>query len=211
MNKLKNPILERVNPRMFSAEPLQRCSLGECKGACCVFGVWVDLREVTDILQNAALILPHMPTDCRNPGEWFAAVEDVDKHSPSGKVIHTAVENRLDHYGKTACVFCLADGKCSLQVAAVENGLHPWRFKPYYCIIHPLDLDEDGRITLDKIEEMVNEIGSCVRPAEQPIPLIETFEPEFRYLLGEKGFQALKEIDYNARNNNADQDLHPPD
>ncbi len=194
MKETKNPVIDRVNPRMLEAEPLQRCNLKDCKGACCVFGVWVDLREMEYIMHNAALILPHMPDDARNLGEWFVPVNDDDKRSPTGKVIHTAVENRVEHYGKTACVFCLADGKCALQVAAVENGLHPWHFKPFYCILHPLDMDEDGRITLDDVENMVGEEGSCVRPASEPIPLIETFEPELRYLLGEKAFLALTEL-----------------
>lgn len=187
-----NPILERVNPRMLESEPLQRCKLGDCRGACCVFGVWVDKREVKDILQHAHLILPYMPANTQVPAEWFAGVEDDDERSPSGKVIHTAVENRPDHYGRTACIFCLEDGKCALQVAAVGNGLHRWRFKPFYCILHPLDLDGEGRITLDEVDEMVNEEGSCVRSAPSEIPLISTFEPELRYLLGEKGFSALQ-------------------
>ncbi len=186
--------MERVNPRMLMSEPLQRCKLGECKGACCVFGVWVDLREVDDIIRNAAVILPHMPEDARTPGEWFAPVEDNDKRSPSGKVIHTAVENRPDHYRGTACIFCLADGKCALQVAAVANGLHPWRFKPFYCVLHPLDLDENSRITLDDMKEMVNEEGSCVRPAPEALPLTETFEPELRYLLGDNAYLALRAL-----------------
>lgn len=194
MEPLHNPILERINPRMLDAEPLQRCQLGDCRGACCVFGVWVDLREVKDIMQHAALILPHMPANARVPGEWFAAVEDEDKNSPSGKVIHTAVETRPDHYGGTACIFCLEDGKCALQVAAIANGLHPWRLKPYYCILHPLDLDEQGRITLDRTEEMIYDEGSCVRPAPDAVPLADTFEAELSYLLGEKGYQALKEL-----------------
>ena len=194
MDATTKKALSRVNPRLLQSEAIQRCSLADCKGACCVFGVWVDLREVDDIMRNAAIIMPHMPPDCRVPGEWFAAVEDRDKRSPSGRVIHTAVENRAEHYQGTACVFCLADGKCALQVAAVVNGLHPWRFKPFYCVLHPLDLDEDGRITLDKIEEMVDEEGSCVRPADHPVPLLDTFEPELNYLLGDKAYLSLKQI-----------------
>lgn len=194
MNDDARKALSRVNPRMLNAEALQRCKLGECKGACCVFGVWVDLREVDDIMRNANTILPHMPEDARTPGEWFAAVEDDDKRSPSGRVIHTAVENRPDHYKGTACIFCLADGKCALQVAAVANGMHPWRFKPFYCVLHPLDLDDNARITLDKMDEMINEEGSCVRPASHPVPLVDTFEPELKYLLGEKTYLSLKQL-----------------
>ncbi len=200
MDTPDNPIFERVNPRMLESESLQRCKLSECRGACCVFGVWVDLREKDDIMRNARLILPHMPEDCRDPEGWFAPVEDVDPNSPSGRVVHTAVETRPDHYGGTACIFCLEDGKCALQVAAIANELHPWRFKPFYCILHPLDLDEKGRITLDRSEEMVDEEGSCVRPANDEIPLVTTFESELRYLLGEKGLHDLQELAFKRRN-----------
>lgn len=193
MDETDKFVFTTVNPRLLATEALQRCDLGECKGACCVFGVWVDQGEMEDIMRHAALILPHMPEDARNPGEWFAPVESNDKRSPSGKVIHTAVENRPDHYGKTACVFCLTDGKCALQVAAVENRLHPWRFKPFYCILHPLDLDKEGRITLDSLENMVDEPGSCVRACAQPVSLLDTFAPELKYLLGERAYRALKE------------------
>lgn len=194
MKPLKNELIDRLNPRMFDSEPIQRCSLDECKGACCVFGVWIDPREVEDILLNAQLIIPYMPEQSRNPGEWFVPVEDVDKHSPSGKVLHTAVEPAPWHYGETACVFCHVDGKCSLQIAGTANGLHPWRFKPFYCILHPIDLDEDGRFTVDTLEAMLTEQGSCLRAAKQPIPLIETFAEELEYLLGAKAYKVMQQV-----------------
>ena len=194
MEKLQNPIENRLNPRMFEAEPMQRCELGECKGACCVFGVWVDTREVEDILANARLIQPHMPDGRTHTGDWFVPVEDDDANSPSGKVIHTAVEPAAWHYGGTTCTFCHTVGKCALQLAAVANGLHPWRFKPFYCILHPIDLDDKGRFTLDTFEALTTEEGSCLRPADRPIPFIETFAPELKYFLGDKGYQAMLEI-----------------
>ena len=72
--------------------------------------------------------------------------------------------------------------------------MHPWRFKPFYCILHPLDLDEEGRITLDDTQLMLAEPGSCLRPADQPIPLVETFEPELRYLLAKQPTSACSRI-----------------
>lgn len=194
MNKLKNTLENRVNPRMYESEPLKRCCLEECTGACCVFGVWIDPREVQDIIANAALILPFMPETARIPGEWFVPVEDNDIHSPSGKVLHTAVENAPWHHGNTACIFCLTDGKCALQVAATANGLHPWRFKPYYCILHPLDQDEQGRFTVDTVDALLAEKGSCLRASEETTPLIEIFAPELEYLLGEKAYRAMQEV-----------------
>ena len=183
---------DRISPRMLRSERLRRCTLDECHGACCVFGVWVDSREVADIMANASIIIPHMPPISRNQSEWFAPIEDNDEHSPTGKVIHTAIENRPEHYGGTACVFWREDAKCALQVAAVKNGLHPWRFKPYYCILHPLDQDETGRITLDETEELVNEPGSCLRSSEEATPLIFTFEEELRYLLGDSTYESIR-------------------
>jgi hypothetical protein len=42
------------------------------------------------------------------------------------------------HFGRTRCVFALADGRCSLQVLAVALGEHPWARKPEACWRHPL-------------------------------------------------------------------------
>jgi hypothetical protein len=199
MTPLKNSLENRINPRMLTAEPMRRCLLGECHGACCVFGVWVDQREMEDILANSALIAPHMPDGSENPADWFASYEDHDEFSPSKLVVHTAVETVPEHYGGTACIFCRTDAKCALQVAADANGLHPWRFKPYYCILHPLDLDDEGRITVDTTPDLVDEPGSCLRPSEIPVPLVDTFEEELRYLLGDKGYEQLRKDSEQAR------------
>ena len=47
-------------------------------------------------------------------------------------------------------------------------------------------------ITLDETDLMLAEPGSCLRPAEKPIPLIDTFAEELRYLLGEEGYQKIQ-------------------
>jgi hypothetical protein len=184
---------KRINPRLLKSEPLRRCTLGECRAACCLYGVWIDRNEAQDILANADLISPHMEPENREPGDWFDGREEPDEHSISGRTVHSTVLPDPQHYGETACVFLRKDHLCALQVAANANGLHPWRFKPFYCILHPLDLDEQGRMTLDETDLMLAEPGSCLRPADQPIPLVHTFEPELRYLLGEKGYLKLLE------------------
>ena len=183
---------KRVNPRLHQSEPMRRCTLGECRAACCLHGVWIDRLEAQDILANAARIAPHLPPENRDPADWLDGSEEPDEHSLSGYTVHSTVLPAPDHYGETACIFLRTDHKCALQVAADAEGLHPWRFKPFYCILHPLDLDEQGRITLDETALMLEEEGSCLRPAETPIPLLETFAPELRYLLGEKGYARLR-------------------
>ena len=184
----------KINPRLLKSEPMLRCTLGECHGACCLHGAWVDQVEIEDILAHAKLIMPQMPEAVADPQDWFDDRHDTDKFALSGEVGHTTVLPENNHYGETACVFLRSDFKCALQTAAVEGELHPWRFKPFYCILHPLDLDEKGRITLDETDLMLNEPGSCLRPAENSTPLVETFAEELQYLLGEKGYRQLKTI-----------------
>lgn len=183
----------RINPRLLKSEPMRRCTLGECQAACCLHGVWIDRLEKKDILANAGKIAPHMEEDRRDPADWFDGREEADDHSISGWAAHSTVLPDPAHYGETACIFLRKDHLCALQAAANAEGLHPWRFKPFYCILHPLDMDDQGRITLDETELMLDEPGSCLRSSETLIPLIETFEPELRYLLGEKGYRRLQD------------------
>ena len=184
---------KRIHPRMYQSEPMRRCTLGECRAACCLHGVWIDRIEAQDIRANAQRISPYMETENRDPADWFDGRQEPDEHTLSGWTEHSTVLPDQQHYGGTACIFLRKDFKCALQVAAQHNDMHPWRFKPFYCILHPLNLDEQGRITLDETEAMLAEEGSCLRPADHAIPLTETFAPELRYLLGKKAFQRLRE------------------
>ena len=176
---------------MIQSEPLQRCCLTDCRAACCLHGVWIDALEAQDLLEHASLILPHLPEEHQNTNKWFDGRQEPDPHTPSGKVLHSTVLNAENHYGGTACIFLREDHKCALQVAAESAGRHPWRFKPFYCILHPLDLDEEGRITLDETATLLDEPASCLRPSNQDIPLLETFEPELRHFLGDPTFEKL--------------------
>jgi hypothetical protein len=97
-------------------------------------------------------------------------------------VIHTTVLDDPEHYGGSACIFLMGDYCCALQAAGEAAGLHPWRFKPFFCILHPLDLDEHGRITLDAVRHMVDEPASCLREGEVEVDLREMFAEEIEYL-----------------------------
>jgi hypothetical protein len=180
-----------INPRMLKSEPMVRCKLRECQAACCIYGVWIDRMEADRIIQNAGLIQPEMPDDWQDPACWFDGREDDDEHASSGRVVHSRVVESSKHYGGSACVFLREDHKCAIQTAANKSGLHPWAFKPFYCILHPLDLDEKGRITLDDTGLLLDEPGSCLRPSTAEIPLVVTFEPELRYFLGDQEFERL--------------------
>lgn len=178
-------------PRMYEEVRIKRCSFPDCGAACCLHGVWLDRLEVNDILAHADLISPWMPEDHSDPNSWLDGREEMDPFSTSRKVSHSLVLEDPDHYGGTACVFLRKDHKCALQVAGENAGFHPWRFKPFYCILHPLDLDDQGRITLDDTASLLSEPASCVQPADESVPLLVTFEKELRYLLGDRTYQEL--------------------
>jgi len=180
-----------LNSRMFQSEPLVRCKLHECHGACCLYGVWVGLPEKDLILQYADDIKPYIKLDFQDSKLWFEKTIEEDEYIEGGSVIHTKVLDDPNHYGKCACVFLGINSKCALQVTSLEIGQHPWYLKPYYCILHPLDLDEQGRITLDETKAMLEEEGSCLRKSEVNIPLMITFEEELRFILGDNCYQDL--------------------
>lgn len=171
---------------------MRRCRLAECRGACCLHGAWVDQAEIKDILAHVDLIGPQMPPGSEHPDDWFDGRCESDLFAISGEVGHTSVLPAPDRYGGTACIFLRSDHKCALQTAADQAQLHRWRFKPFYCILHPLDLDKDGRISLGRADELLAEPGSCLRPATRPIPLFDTFADELRYLLGREDYEKLK-------------------
>jgi hypothetical protein len=185
-------VVDKINPRLLKSEPLQRCQLHDCKAACCLYGVWLDEKEWEDIQAHAGLIEVHMSANFQDTNLWVDGRTDIDKYSRSGRVIHSRVLDDEDHYGGTACVFLRSDYKCALQVAGEAAGLHPWRFKPFYCVLHPLDLDKSGRITLDATLSLQEEPASCLRASEMYVPLLITFEPELRYLLGDAVYESLR-------------------
>ncbi|HKJ28337.1 MAG TPA: hypothetical protein VJ965_11910 [Anaerolineales bacterium] len=173
-----------IDPFLETAHPVQRCGWPDCGAACCMYGAWVDQTLAEDILQHADLIAEYMSPDLRPPKLWFDGRVEPDEHALSGEVAHTTVLPNPDHYGGTACIFLRPDQQCALQTAAQENGLHPWRFKPFYCILHPMEIKE-GRITLDDPAVMVGEPASCLRRAETSVPLVDIFHSELDYFLGD--------------------------
>jgi hypothetical protein len=185
-------IIHQINPRLLQSEMMQRCKLNSCAAACCIYGVWIDSLEADRLIEFADIIQNEMPEGWKNPDTWFDGRTEEDEHVPSGKVLHSRVVDNPRHFGGAACVFLQNDHKCAIQTAAQKAGRHPWSLKPFYCILHPLDLDEEGRITLDDTGLLLDEPGSCLRPSKTLIPLIDTFEPELRYFLGDQEYDRLR-------------------
>ena len=160
---------------------MRRCTLGECHAACCLHGVWVDPLEKEDILRHAPSIIPHLPEGRRDPSEWFREEREEDDFYPSGCVVASAVLPNPAHYGGTECVFLRPDWLCSLQVASIAGGFHPWRWKPFHCILHPITI-EGGIITIASDPELLAEEGGCFRKGETAGRISDCLAEEIGFL-----------------------------
>jgi hypothetical protein len=177
-----------ISPRMFIPETLQRCQLSECHGACCAFGVWIDLQEKEKINEFADIVQSCMDPTNYDQGNWFLGEIEVDSFTLSGKVIHSRLVTRNLPFKRKTCIFLRTDHKCALQVASEKLGRHPWFLKPFYCVLHPLDLNDNGQITLDDTKFLLEEVRSCLRYSERLNAPIEIFEEELRFLLGDSKY-----------------------
>jgi hypothetical protein len=175
-----------INPRLKQTAQVQRCGWPDCHAACCIYGTWIDKAQANLILEQADLILPWMNPDTREPDAWFDGQEEDDQFTRSRRVRHTTVIPNPEHYGGTSCIFLRADHKCALQVAAEEIGKHHWYFKPFYCILHPMELDQQGNLTIDDLHLMTVEPASCLQEADEEILLTELFQEEIKYLFHKK-------------------------
>jgi Protein of unknown function (DUF3109) len=186
----------QVDPRLLEARPLRRCRPDECQSYCCGGGVSVSLAQVDDLLAHADLFRAYLAPDRQNPDEWFTrdeTFEDTD-HPAHGQYTYTAVFDDPLHPYTYACVFLRPDRKCALQLAGIEHGEHPWRYKPFYCALHPIEFNT-LLVKLCEDNHIYQEGGSCSRPAaETPVPLYQLFADELKLALGEAGYAELQSV-----------------
>ncbi len=183
----------KVDPHLLEARPLRRCRLEECQAYCCGGGVCISLAQVEEILAHADLFLPYLAPERRNPQDWFYTdeqEEDTD-HPAGGQYTYTTVFDDPLHPNTYACVFLRPDRKCALQLAGLESGQHPWRYKPFYCALHPIEYRE-RMLRLCDDNPIFQEGGSCSRPdPEAQVPLYRLFDAELKLALGEAGYAEL--------------------
>jgi len=182
-----------VSPVLFEDRALRRCRLEECQSYCCSGGVWIHTRQVEDLLAHQELIKPHLPPERRDPALWFDGTDELDNDWPeAGNATGTAVVDDPTHPAGTTCVFLNAERLCALQAAGLAAGEHPWRFKPFYCALHPLGLD-GGHVVLVEGSEIYTAGGDCSRPTDGGtlVPVYALFDAETKLALGEDGYNQL--------------------
>jgi len=185
----------RIDAELLEVRAMRRCLTEECQSHCCTGGVYLSTRQAADILAHAHLIQPHLPEERRDPALWFdGQVEPDEDHPEGGEVTGTCVVPDPTHPAGQACLFLRPDRRCALQAAGLAAGEHPWRFKPFYCALHPL-VYVDKRLVLSEDSEIYLEGGSCSRPHEAaPIALYKLFDVELKLVLGEDGYAELERL-----------------
>jgi hypothetical protein len=183
----KAPTLEvkgyTISPDLFSLGYPEGGGPCTCTSTCCEDGVYADITERDRILKNSDMIARHMDeTQNTDPSSWFDTVEEDDPDFASGRCVGTAVIN-----GK--CALLDRAGRCSLQTAAMAEGMHRWAIKPLYCILYPIEVT-DKTVGFDPL--LQDEQVCCTVSNRFQIPVFEACRDELIRLLGEDGFETLR-------------------
>jgi hypothetical protein len=155
-----------------------------CSSTCCEEGVYADVIDRERILSHKEIIKKHMDdTQTRDEARWFEQREREDGDFPSGKCVGTEAYN-----GK--CVFLDGFGRCSLQVAAAEEGMHKWALKPFFCVLYPIEVTRN----VVSFDDMLQDEQSCCSIGHQfDMPLFKGCKEELTYLVGPEGFRKMEE------------------
>lgn len=181
----------KIDPVIFTQGFVPGCELSICGGRCCHWGVYVDVKFVPVILEHKekikAVMDKHQPKD---ESTWFEEEPEEDNDFPSGYALGTEVFD--DASGRSRCVFNDSIGRCSLQVMAVENGIHKWAIKPEYCIMYPLAIiDSVLTCDLDHAERL--DYCGTKHPENYTQTVFEAMTEELIHIVGNDGYIFLKE------------------
>ena len=175
-----------LDRKLLQSRFSKTCSMNNCTGNCCRYGVWVDVTERDAILVHTELILRHMELHQeKNPAKWFEPREIIDHDFPSGRAIGTQER-------ETGCVFLDSHGRCVLQTACTEEGLGKYFLKPFFCVAYPITI-EDQQLTIDK-EEFPDNPQCCSAIPNGHLKLFDVCKEELEFTLGTEGFQELRRI-----------------
>lgn len=173
---------------------MRACDLNKCEAHCCHDGVYLQKGEeakIREIVKSAPDFFDFLPTDFIVDGFWD------DEYSGRKTAIRPHEFKRQDipkHFTRTRCVFCSDEHKCTLQVLAVERGLHKWAYKPQSCWLFPLRIiDSKPTMPLAFDEPDPNCLGehypgfakyvSCGKHRDDGIPWEQSLSEEIEFWL----------------------------
>lgn len=125
------------------AQRLKPCELGICRATCCHDGVFLTDEEQQVIGEVVDSGKERLAEYGWTEESWLTA------EGGRAKSITLANEEPAEHFPKhfprTSCVFLDAGHRCVLQRLAMDEGRHPWFWKPISCWMHPLVLKPGER------------------------------------------------------------------
>jgi hypothetical protein len=156
----------------------------ECRGHCCLHGVYISLPERDKILEYADRVQEMMDgTQTTDTSEWFESDVLEDHDFPGGFCVGTAIH-------RDKCAFLNRDGLCVLQLLEPDLELAPGeRLKPFYCRLFPL-VTMDDRLEFDDLCDGVR--PCCTLAADGRSRAIDAYAVELTEVLGEDGFNELQ-------------------
>ena len=155
-------------------KPLPVCELARCRATCCHDGVILSPEEAEVLSQDCEGIIEL--EDGRLKTETVAA--------PLGHLAN----DFPDHFPKTRCVFLDEQHRCLWQLRAVQEGRHPWFYKPTSCWMHPLILKtEADRPLLTLLSRSEDKVGfatftQCGRSKTGAPPARESLKMELEMI-----------------------------
>lgn len=120
------------------AMPLKVCELSSCRATCCHDGVFLDAEQESEI----AAVIDRLGKYGFAPDDWRERRDGRTKTATLGS--NDLAEDFPAHFPRTRCVFLDSQHRCVLQRLAVDEGRHPWWWKPISCWMHPLLLKVRG-------------------------------------------------------------------
>jgi hypothetical protein len=183
----------RVDPILFQPVFRDDCEMRNCTGACCAEGVLLDPADKAKILRHTDLIQkylePGMETD---PSRWFDGDVQPDKDFPSGVCEGTRATER-------GCIFLDAKGLCTLQKAAMGEGMDRFALKPFYCVAYPLTMDA-GVLTLED-PDFTNRPMCCSAITTGTRTSLDVCREEYEHMLGNEGLIEFERLHQQHRTN----------
>jgi hypothetical protein len=173
-------LVKTIDPNVSSVRFDKGCSMMNCDGSCCRWGVWADLAERDEILKHTDLVHKYMdPDQDHDPAGWFDSEVARDADFPSGTCVGTQT------HGDRGCVFLNSQMLCVLQKAEIGENDPNLHLKPFYCRAFPIAI-QDGAVIFDDFQKDVR-IPCCSEVAGGELTASDVLGYELDLVLGEKG------------------------
>ncbi|MBL8006816.1 MAG: DUF3109 family protein [Ignavibacteria bacterium] len=181
----------KIDPVIFTQGFVPGCDICKCGGQCCNWGVYMDRDFQPVIMKFESQIKDVMDEyQTKDTSKWFEKELEEDHDFPSGFAIGT--ELYINNEGITQCVFKDKKGYCSLQVMAVNNGMHKWEIKPKYCIMYPVTII-DNVLTVDNEHSARLDYCGVGHEENYTQTVFEAMTEEIKFIVGEEGYKFLNE------------------